>query len=192
VTRTEREHAVGVIPPGAPFTAAGDLLRGFGRCYPEHALRLSTDTLTGGWLIIFDPAAPAPSAPAKTGEADADPASEPEALGMTISLGIEEQADLLSMALEAEDGDQATGVKVLGGLMRNMLDQGGAANYLTHTLDYTDGKRYALTIQRVDGLTPAEKIAALQAEKADLEAALTQAREAYESLEGEYEEMANQ
>jgi hypothetical protein len=189
MTRTEHEHAVGIIPANAPFSASGDLMRGFSRCYPEHALRLADDALTGGYMILFDPAATAPP-PGSTGGA-ADTSREPATLGMTTSLGVEEQADLFTMILQATEDDEVTGVKILAGMMRSMLDQHDAANYLTHTFDYTDGQRYALTIQRVTGFTPAEKIAALQQEKADLEAALAHALAQVESLEIENEAIIN-
>jgi DNA-directed RNA polymerase subunit L len=43
--------------------------------------------------------------------------------------------------------------------VKNQLNAQGAANYLAYSLNHPDGNRYAFTLQRVGGLTPAEKIA---------------------------------
>lgn len=152
---------VAVVPPGVPLPAAGNVLSGMGACYPTDALTM-TNSADGGFLIIYTPTGP------DACEGDRA-AGTPGNVSVSTGTASDEDytvadADLFTFALTADGEDEAAGVVAMAEWLRRQLDKAGAANYLAHTLTLPDGDRYALTIQRVGGLTPAEKIAALQNE----------------------------
>ncbi|MFY1595451.1 hypothetical protein [Micromonospora sp. WMMD737] len=150
-------HVVAKILPGRTLDAALSAMRGMSKCYPEHTLSLSNDPSTGGMVVIYDPAA----TPAK-GQRRKQPTG---AVG-EIALGVDESGDLLAYAFHPTTGTEDA-VKALSLWMASLLQQTeGAANFVAFTLDHPDGVRYALTVQRCDGLTPAEKIAQLEAQLA--------------------------
>lgn len=140
---------VAVIPAGVGLDAALAALHGLGACYPADTLALGTDP-DGGMRVVHDPAAAAGTAP---------PATRVE-----LGLGVDEAADLLRFAFGADDQQDA--VKAIALALVGMLEDAGAANYLTLSLDVPDVGRYAVTVQRCGGTTPAERIAELTAQLA--------------------------
>lgn len=144
------KRVVAVIPAGVGLDAALAVLRGLGECYPAASLSLGTD-VSGGMRVVHDP------------EAAAEAAAS--AARVEVSLGVDDAADLLTFAFGVDD--QAEAARALALALVAMLEDAGAANYLTYTIDVPGTGRYALTVQRCGGPTPAERIA-------DLESRLTQ------------------
>jgi hypothetical protein len=144
------KHVVAVIPAGVGLDAALAALRGLGGCYPADTLSLGTDP-AGGMRVVHDPDA---------GAGVATPAARVE-----LGLGVDEAADLLTFAFGADDQQDAA--RALALALVGMLEDAGVANYLTYTIDVPDTGRYALTVQRCGGQTPAERIADLQAQLDD-------------------------
>ncbi|MFI6228602.1 hypothetical protein ACIBCR_14975 [Micromonospora echinospora] len=154
-------HIVATILPGRTLDAALSAMRGMSRCYPDYTLSLASDP-DGGMAIIHDPAATPPAKGRKrrrkqtTGDAG------------EIALGKDEAGDLLAYAFHPTTSTE-DGVKAITQWMVDLLAQTeGAANYVTFTLTHPSGNRYALTVQRCDGMTPAEKIAHLEEQIAAL------------------------
>ncbi|HKS98933.1 MAG TPA: hypothetical protein VJT31_05320 [Rugosimonospora sp.] len=143
------KRVVAVIPAGVGLDAAIAVLRGLGECYPAASLSLGTDA-GGGMRVVQDPEAAEAAAPAARVE---------------VSLGVDDAADLLTFAFGADD--QADAARALALALVGMLEDAGAANYLTYTVEVPGTGRYALTVQRCGSLTPAEHIADLQAQLAE-------------------------
>lgn len=70
------------------------------------------------------------------------------------------QGGVIDMSLESEH------CKAFMAAIIQIFEQNGAKNFFATTVELDDrkGSRYALTIQKMGGLTPAEKLAELQAE----------------------------
>ncbi|MEV0214269.1 hypothetical protein [Micromonospora sp. NPDC050695] len=149
------KQIVATILPGRTLDAALAAMRGMAGCYPEHTLSLSS-SYDGGMAIIYDPDAPQPAKKGRRrrGLAAGAPGE--------VALGRDEVGDLFAFAFDSTTSTE-DGVKVMTQWMANLLTQTeGAANYVTFTLTHPGGERYALTVQRCAGLTPAEKIAGLE------------------------------
>lgn len=137
---------VAIIPAGVGLDAALAAMQALGACYPANTLSLSNDA-TGAMRVLYDPAAAAATTPAARIE---------------VSLGVDTQQDLLRFAFSADDQQDA--LQAIALALIDMLNAADAANYLTVTVELPGTGRYALTIQRCDGATPAERIADLEAQ----------------------------
>lgn len=140
------------IPPGVTIDAALAAIRGMSGVYPSDTLSLGNDP-AGGMCIIHNPAAA--------------PVGEP-APRATIALGVDEPGDLIAFAFSTDDQENALKALSLG--LIGMLDTAEAANYLTFSVEHPEVGRYAVTIQRCDGKTPAERIAELEQRLAEVTA----------------------
>ncbi len=142
--------AVAVIPPGLSLNTMPKVMAGIGLMYPKHSLYLRNDDRTGGYLVLHDPTAkPGP-----------DTSGKPTA---TVAAGKDAPGDLIEFAMVVSGRDAELGAKALGVWLAERLADAGAANYLTYSIALPDdGGEYAVTIQRVGGKTPAERIAELE------------------------------
>lgn len=122
-------NVVVLIPAGVGLDAALAILRGPGECYPPDVLSLGSDR-TGGMRVVHDPAG---------GDA-AIPATR-----VKVDLGVDDVGDLFAFAFGADDQQDAVRALALAG----MLEQAGAANYLTYAVEAPGVGRYAFTIQRL-------------------------------------------
>jgi hypothetical protein len=150
-----RQIVVGVIPPGVSLNAVTKAMGAWGALFPKHTLFVTNDPPTGGMLVLHDPDA-APDRAAKP---------KPEA---RIELGSDEPGDLLAYAMSLTGRDATEGAKALAVWLAEMLEQAGAANYLTYGVTLPDGAAYAVTIQRSSGKTPADRIRELEQQVAEL------------------------
>lgn len=148
---------VATIPPGITLDAALAAMRGMGDCYPPHALAIRNSP-DGGMDIIYDSEA--------TTSGGAEHASS-----VGVSVGVEKPGDLLAYAFSLVNDDERAGAKAVATWMIGELERAGAANYLTHTVEVPGRGRYALTVQRCSGKTPAERIAELESEVESLRVA---------------------
>jgi hypothetical protein len=148
--RGSARSVVALIPAGVGLDAALAVMRGLGECYPSDTLSLGTDQ-AGGMRVVHDPNAGRAAAPTTRVEVD---------------LGVDDVGDLFAFAFGADDQQDA--VRALALALVGMLEQAGAANYLTFAVDAPEVGRYAVTIQRCAGTTPAERIADLEAQLAAL------------------------
>ncbi len=151
-----RMSVVAIIPPGITIDAALKAMRAMGGVYPKHTLFMDNDPATGGFRILHDPSAK--TAPGTS--------TKPVA---KVALGADEPGDLITFAMLVSGRDQELGAKALGVWLAERLDEAGAANYLTYSITLPDeGGTFAVTIQRVGGRTPAERIAELEEQIAEL------------------------
>ena len=138
--------AVAIIPAGVTLDAALAAMNGLASCYPPHTLSLSNDP-SGGMSVLY---------------AEPVDGAEPEPVPrVTIEVG-DEPENLLAFAFTAAQGDEQDGLKAIALGLIQMLENAGAPNYLTLTIEVPDLGRYGLTIQRCGGKTPAERIAELE------------------------------
>lgn len=170
----DRGRIVAVIPPHQTLNDVTAALNGMGRVYPKNTLTLTNDNYDGSTVIVYNPNATAPttqdSAEATTGKRRKRPAKTSQMTG-EIALGKDDIADLFAYAFHP-DTKSEDGVKAISVWMVHILNSvEGAANFVTFTLEHPDGQRYAMTIQRCDGLTPAEKLTAAEADNRILAAA---------------------
>lgn len=184
-------EVVAVIPPGSPIDASVQAMHAMEALYPNQTLTVTNDSVTGGLLILratgptTAPVAPAAAGtgtkPAKsTGKKaskgaskkaalKADPAPTPTTnadASITLGVGTPGDDNALVLAFAAD----SSGIPVIADWAKAMLDEHEASNYLTFTMADAHGDRYAFTIQRCTGFTPAEHIAVLQKEIAALTA----------------------
>ncbi len=152
----KQQVVVAVIPPGITLNNVHKALKAIGTWYPKGSLSLMSDDRTGGMLAVHDPdAAPAPEAK-----------DRPRA---KVSVGHQEDGDLLTYAMTVSGRDQHLGLQALARWLLQQLVTAKAANYLTYSIIVPpDDLEYAVTIQRVAGQTPAQRIAELEAELAEL------------------------
>lgn len=148
----DHRNTVARIPPGCTLDAVLDAMRGLGSCYPAGSLSIGNDPATGGTRIIFDPAVALDEHPAEK--------------QLVAQLGVDNPADLITFALTASGDDQEDGLKAMAAWMARTLNDAGAANYLTFSVEIPDTGRYAMTVQRCDGVSPAERIADLETQLA--------------------------
>jgi len=146
-------QTVAILPAGAPMDAALAAMSGLGGVYPRHTLSMASDPHTGSLVVLYDPAA----APVT---ADDDQPADPQ---VEIGLGVDGPGDLMAYALSVTSEDQQEGVKAMAAWLVDMLDRTeGAANFISFTMEHPGVGRYAMTLQRCDGQTPAERIAELK------------------------------
>lgn len=165
-------RAVAVIPPHQTLDDLSAAMKGIGRCYPKNTLFLTSD-VDGSTIILHRPGtAPAAAEQTKPAEPHNRRARRSGANG-EISLGKDEIGDLLSYAFDPTT-KQEDGVAAIAGWMASVIDgTEGAANFVTYTFDDpATSQRYAMTVQRCDGLTPAEKLRQAEERIAELEALL--------------------
>jgi hypothetical protein len=154
---------VAKIPPGLTLDAALAAMKGMSAAYPEHTLSLTNDGI-GGMVIVHDPDA-TPREPAQ-GKRRRQRSTKAAATSGLLSVGKDEVGDLFAYAFHPTTKTE-DGVKLIAAWMGDLLDSTeGAANYTTFTLDHPDGRRFALTVQRCGGLSPAQKIAELETQLA--------------------------
>jgi hypothetical protein len=148
-----------VIPPGISLNNVHKALKAIGTWYPKGSLSLMNDDRTGGMLAVHDP--------------DAAPAlGETKRPRAKMSVGHQEDGDLLTYAMTVSGHDQQLGLHALAVWLLQQLVTAKAANYLTYSITVPpDNLEYAVTIQRVAGQTPEQRIAALEAELAELKGA---------------------
>lgn len=128
---------VALIPAGVGLDAAPAALHGLGACYPADTLALGSDP-DGGMRVVHDPDA-------------ADAGVTAPAARVELGLGVDDAADLLSFTFGADDQQDA--VRTIALTLVGMLEQAGAANFLTVTMEVPDVGRYAVTVQRC-GVAP--------------------------------------
>ncbi len=142
-------QVVGVIPPGVTIDDALAAIKAFGRCYPRDAMFMKNDPSTGGMLFVYDPQA----VPAAAGKA------RPQ---METALGVCDPGDLFRAVFSAGGRDQQAGVAALAAWMIELLESAGAANFVEYGLTMPDVGRFAVTVQRCSGKTPAQVIDGLR------------------------------
>ncbi|GAA4439097.1 hypothetical protein [Phytohabitans houttuyneae] len=144
------KNAVAIIPPGITLDDALAAMRGMASAYPEHTLSLGNDPERGGMVIWHD--------------ATAAPAVERQAQARgEVALGVDEPGDLLAHAFLAASEQDDDAIKAMcAGMIAILENSGGPGNYVTYTLEHDELGRYAVTVQRCGGKTPAERIAELE------------------------------
>lgn len=174
-------EAVCIIPPGASTEQVGDLITLLGSICLGHELFMANQT--DGSIAIFyyrD------DEERKQRRANTHIIEEPDP-NVELEIGFSEEPtpkQLLAAGLITEsEAEQLKAQRALKGLddqkfryasteadesilglvsfMLPVLESYDAANYVTTTILH-DGKKFAFTIQRGDGMTPAEKIADLE------------------------------
>lgn len=165
---------VAVIPAGNTIEATVTVMNALAAVYPGQALQMTSDPDTGAMLVLTP-------TPAQQAAADATPAqvatevkkaakktakralaAEPGPVDTTIEMGTGEPGSETAVAVAFRSN--STGVPVIADWAAALLDEYDAQNYLTFTFLNPDGDKYALTVQRCNGLSPAERLAELEAQ----------------------------
>lgn len=156
------------IPVGRTIDDALAVMKAMSRCYPTHTMSLAND-YGGGMLIVYNPDAPPPPPGQKPARASIRQSKTGNG-SVEIALGKDEVGDLFAFVFSPKT-KQEDAVAAMAGWMAAVLESmEGATNFVTFTFDIKGGgKRYAMTIQDCDGLTPAEKLAQAATRIAELE-----------------------
>lgn len=148
-----------VIPPGCSTKQVGDLMTLLGDVCLGHELFMSNQT-DGSIVIFYD--RELETARKQRANTNIVEESEPN---VEFEIGFQEDGEQKKFSYASMEPDGA--IFGLASFMIPVLEEWDAANYVTTTIMHGDVK-YALTVQRGEALTPAEKIATLEAEIAEL------------------------
>lgn len=165
---------VAVIPAGNTIEATVAAMNAMQAVHPKP-LQLANDPTTGDMLVLL----PTPAQEAAAAQADipsvvkaakkaakkaaaAEAALDPH---LSISMGTGDPGTEAALAVAFRS--DSSGIPIIADWAAAILDEHDAQNYITFTFANPDGDKYALTVQRCDGLSPAEQIADLTQRLAD-------------------------
>lgn len=147
-------EVVCVIPPGASTEQVGELMNLLGAICLGHELMMANQT--DGSIAIFyyrdEEERRRQRANTQIVE-ESDP-------NMEMEVGFVEDGEQKEFQYASTEADES--ILGLASFMLPVLESWDAANYVTTTILH-EGKKFGFTIQRGDGMTPAEKIAYLEA-----------------------------
>ena len=161
---------VAVIPAGNTIDATVAAMNAMQAVHTK-ALQLTNNPDTGDMLVLLPTAAqeaahvkadiPSVVRTAKKVAKKAAAAEAARAASVSITMGTGEPGTESALAVAFRS--DSSGIPVIADWAAAILDEHEAHNFITFTFANPDGERYALTVQRVDGQSPADKIADLTA-----------------------------
>lgn len=161
---------VAVIPAGNTIDATVAAMNAMQAVHTK-ALQLTNDPDTGAMLVLLPTAAqeaanaqsdiPSVVRTAKKVAKKAAAAEAANAPQMSVTMGTGEPGT--DSALAVAFRSDSSGIPIIADWASALLDEHEAQNFITFTFANPDGEKYALTVQRVDGQSPADKIADLTA-----------------------------
>lgn len=154
---SDSREVVCIIPPGCSTDQVGKLMELLGDVCLGHELMMSNQTDGSIAIFYYRDLEEAQKVRANTRIVE-----EPDP-NMEIEVGFTQDGEDRNFRYASTEADEA--IVGLAAHMVPVLESWDAANYVTTTVVHED-KKYAVTIQRGDGMTPAEKIAYLEAKLA--------------------------
>lgn len=159
---SDPREVVCVIPPGASTEQVGDdLMNLLGAICLGHELVMANQ-MDGSIAIFYY----RDTEEQQKSRANTRIVEEPDP-NMELEVGFVEEGEQRQFKYASTESDES--IIGLASFMMPVLESWDAANYVTTTILH-DGKKFAFTIQRGDGMTPADKLAVAEDRIRELEA----------------------